>query len=143
MDLEIPFTAIEDIGKLVAKAIVDERTINKAFQIDFNFHTQNQLLALVDKYWGNQPFKFLYYSTPYIKYMMGHSDSKISAKKGNETDEQRWGINNAIYVLGKMATFDDNTTRASKLYPDFEPKKVEDAIKDPKFMFESGEPFKV
>jgi len=136
VELPIYTHSIEDIGHHAALAITDDRTVNKCVQMDYRCLTQNEMVELVEKYWSNEPLVFKHYSTQYIQYMKDNSGDGITAKKGAETDRERWGINNVIYVLGKLAAFTDETLKASELWPDFVAKHPEEAIKDPKFFFE-------
>ena len=136
LDLPIYTHDIEDIGYIGALSITDDRTLNKCVQVDYNSLTQNEMLALIRKYWPDYPFEYEHFSSEYIIEMKGKAGNEISAKKGAETDRQRWGINYVNYVIGKLAVFNDQTLRASELFPDYVCKRPEEALSDPKFMFE-------
>ncbi len=136
LDLPIYTHDIEDIGYIGALAITDDRTLNKCVQVDYNSLSQNEMLALIKKYWPDYPFEYEHYSSEYIIEMKGKAGNEISAKKGAETDKQRWGINYVNYVIGKLAVFNDQTLRASELFPDYVCKRPEEALSDPRFMFE-------
>jgi uncharacterized protein YbjT (DUF2867 family) len=138
LDLPIYTHRIEDIGRLAALALTDDRTFNRCVQMDFNSITQRDMLALVEKFWPEAPLVYKHYSTPYIIKMKNEAGDEVSAKAGAETDQERWGINYVIYVAGKLAAFTDDTVRASELYPNFECAKPEDALRDPSFVFESA-----
>ena len=137
-NLELPIYThdLNDIGRFAALAITDERTMNKCVQMDFQALTQNEMLELVNKYWSEEPLVYKYYSVAYIKKMKDVTNDKVSAKQGAETDQERWGINNVVYVLGKLHGFTDETLRASELYPDFKFIKAEDAMKKKEFFLE-------
>lgn len=137
-NLELPIYThdIEDIGYLAAMAVTDDRTINKCVQVDFNALTQNEMLAQLKQNWPDYPFEYEHFSSEYITEMKETSGDEITAKKGGETDKERWGINYAIYVIDKLAAFTDQTLRASELYPDYVCKRPEDALRDTKFVFE-------
>jgi hypothetical protein len=68
--------------------------------------------------------------------MKEKAGDEISAKKGAETDRERRDINYVIHVIGKLAASTDQTLRTSKLYPDYVCKRPEEALSDPKFVFE-------
>lgn len=137
-NLELPIYAhdIEDIGYIGALFITDERTLNKCVQMDYNALTQNEMLSLIKKYWPDYPFEYEHFSSEYITEMKEKAGDEISAKKGAETDRERWGINYVNYVIGKLAAFTDETLRASDLFPDYVCKRPEEALSDPKFVFE-------
>ncbi|WP_058485380.1 NmrA family NAD(P)-binding protein [Defluviitalea phaphyphila] len=136
MDLPIYTHDINDVGTIAARAITDDRTLNKCVQMDYNVLSQKDMLNLLHKYWPNAPFVYKHYSSAYIKYMKNNNGNEITAKKGAETDKERWGINYVIYVLGQLVAFTEDTLKASELWPDFICKNPEDALKDPKFVFE-------
>jgi hypothetical protein len=136
LDLPIYTHDIADIGYIGALAITDDRTLNKCVQVDYNALTQNEMLALVKKYWPDYPFEYEHFSSEYIIEMKEKAGDEISAKKGAETDKERWGINYVNYVIGKLAAFNEQTLRATELFPDYVCKRPEEAISDPKFMFE-------
>ncbi len=136
IDIPIYTHVIEDIGKHAALALVDDRTKNKCVQMDFQSITQADMVGLVKKYWSDEPLVYKHYSTKYIQYMKEHSGDVVSAKAGAETDKERWGINNVVYVLGKLHAFTNDTLKASELWPDFKTKTPEDSIKDPSFFLE-------
>lgn len=136
MDVPIYTHDVNDVGTIAAMAIIDDRTLNKCVQMDYNVLTQTDMLNLIHKYWPEAPFVYKHYSSAYIKYMKNNSGDEISAKKGAETDKERWGINYVIYVQGKLAAFNDETLRASELWPNYICKKPEDALKDPTFVFD-------
>ncbi|MCW8329047.1 aromatic alcohol reductase [Photobacterium sp. SDRW27] len=138
-DLELPIYThdIEDIGYLAAMAVTDERTLNKCVQIDNNALTQKAMLALLEKNWPDYPFEYEHFSSEYITAMKESAGDEISAKKGAETDKERWGINYVIYVIGKLAAFNDQTLRTTELYPDYVCKRPEDALSDGRFVFEN------
>lgn len=138
LDLLIPTHDIEDIGRFAALAVTDDRTANKCVQMDYQFTTQNELLELTKKYWGDYPLVYKHYSEAYIKKMKDIDNDNVTAKKGVETDKERWGINNVVFVIGKMHAFTDETVRATELYPDFKYRLVEDAIKRPEFFFDNA-----
>jgi len=138
-DLDIPiFThEIGDIGRFAALALTDDRTLNRCVQMDYQKLTQREMLSLVEKYWPDYPFIFKHYSPAYIKKMKDQASNDVSAKKGAETDQERWGINNVIYVHGKLAAFTDETLKGSELFPDFACKAPEEALSDPDFFLEN------
>lgn len=140
-DLDIPIYThqIEDIGRFAALALTDDRTLNRCMQMDFNAITQRDMLAAVAANWPDAPLVYKHYSAPYIIKIKDESGDEVSAKAGAETDRERWGINYVIYVAGKLASFTDETVRGSQLYPDFQCAKPEDALRDPKFFFESNQ----
>jgi len=136
LDLPIYTHDIEDIGYIAARSITDDRTLNRCVQVDYNALTQNEMLALLKKYWPNYPFEYEHFSSEYIIEMKEKAGDVVTAKKGAETDKERWGINYVIYVIGKLAAFTDETLRAAELYPDYVCKRPEAALSDPKFVFE-------
>lgn len=136
LDLPIYTHDIDDIGYIGALAITDERALNKCVQVDYNALTQNEMLAFLKRSWPNYPFEYEHFSSEYITEMKEKAGDEVSAKKGAETDKERWGINYVIYVIGKLAAFTDETLRATELYPDYACKRPEEALRDPKFVFE-------
>lgn len=139
IDLPISTHEIEDIGKLAAMALTDDRTLNKCVQVEFNLISQRETVALLKKNFPDHPFEYEHFSSEYITTMSKTASNEITAKKGAETDRERWGINYCIYVLGKMHAFNDETLRASELYPNYEVlAKPEVALADPKFVFDNN-----
>ena len=136
MELPIYTHDIEDIGYVAALSVTDDRTINKCVQMDYNCLTQTDMLDLVKEFWPEVEFKYEHFSEDYIVRMKDEASDEVTAKAGKETDRERWGINNVIYVLGKLASFTDETLRASELYPYIMAKKPEEAISDENFIFD-------
>ena len=136
LDLPIYTHDIEDIGYIGALSITDDRTLNKCVQVDYNALSQNEMLALLKKDWPDYPFEYEHFSSEYIIEMKEKAGDKVSAKKGAETDRERWGINYVNYIIGKLAAFTDETLRASELFPDYVCKRPEEALSDPKFVFD-------
>lgn len=137
MDIPIYTHEIADIGRIAAYAITDERTMNKCVQLDYNSITQTDMLSALRANFPDYPFEYEHYSTEFITQAMQTASDKITGKKGKETDKERWGINNVIYVLDKLAGFTDETLRASELYPDYQVSKTPvQALSDPDFVFE-------
>lgn len=139
-DLDIPIYTheIEDIGRFACMAVTDDRTLNKCAQMDFQSLTQRQAVEMLKANFPDYEFKYEHFSTEYIIKAKDTPSDTVSSKKGAETDQERWGINYVIYVLGKMASFTNETMRGTDLYQDFRVlAKAEDALKDPNFVFES------
>ena len=136
IDLPIYTHTIEDIGRMAALSLTDDRTLNRCVQMDYQSLTQREMLELINKHWPDYPFVFKHYSSAYIIKMKAEAGNEVSAKQGAETDQERWGINNVIYVLGKLAAFTEETLRTSYLYPEFVTKSPAEAIADPGFVFE-------
>jgi len=138
LDFPIYTHHIDDIGYCAALALTDKRTINHCVQMDFTSVSQTEMLQLLESNFPNYPFEYHHYSTAYITHANQNSGNEVSAKKGAETDKERWGINNVIYVLNKLASFDEKTLRTSELFPEFELSyTVEQALADPLFVFEN------
>jgi len=136
IDLPIYTHQIQDIGQVAALAVVDDRTANRCVQMDYNHLTQAEMLDLLTRSWPNHSFEYTHYSTEYIMDMKENAGDEITAKRGEETDKERWGINYICYVAGKLASFDEHTLRSSELYPDYVCIKPESAIQDADFVFE-------
>jgi hypothetical protein len=136
LDLPIYTHDIDDIGSIGALSITDDRTLNKCVQVDYNALSQNEMVALLKRYWPDHPFEYQHFSSEYIIQMKEKAGNDISAKKGAETDKERWGINYVVYVLGKLAAFTQETLRTTELYPDYVCKRPQEALSDPKFVFE-------
>jgi|GEM_PF-1111496 len=131
---------INDIGYCAALALTDKRTLNHCVQMDFYCLSQTEMLQLLESNFPNHPFEYHHYSTAYISLANLTSGNEVSAKKGAETDKERWGINNVIYVLNKLVAFNEDTLRTSDLFPDFQLSyTVEQALSDPLFVFEEHE----
>lgn len=138
MGLPIYVHEIGDIGRISALVITDERTVNRCVQLDFNVLTQTEMLDLLHKHHPDYRFEYEHFSSEFITEQRLTASDKVSAKKGAETDRERWGINYVIYVIGKLAGFTDETVKASNLYPDFVVSKTpEQAIAEPTFVFEN------
>lgn len=137
MDLPVYTHDIDDIGYVAALSVTDDRTLNKCVQMDYNCLTQTKMLELVQKFYPKEEFEYEHFSEEYIVRMKDEASDEVTAKAGKETDRERWGINNVIYVLGKLASFTDETLRASELYPYVMAKKPEDAISDKSFFFDN------
>jgi hypothetical protein len=136
MELPIHTHDIEDIGFIAALAVTDDRTLNKCVQMDYNCLTQTEMLNLVKKFWPDHEFEYTHFSSEFITRMKDEAGDEVTGKQGKETDRERWGINHVIYVLGKLASFTDETIRSSEIYPNFISKKPEEAIADKNFVFE-------
>jgi len=137
MDIPIYTHDINDIGEFAARTIVDERTINKCVQMDYQSLSQNKMLKILKESYLNFDFEYKHYSEEFIKNALHTSSDEITAKKGLETDRERWGINNVIYVINKLVSFNDYTLKGTELYPDFKlSRSAEEAIKDSGFVFE-------
>lgn len=137
MDLPIYTHEIEDIGKVAAMALTDERTLNRCVQMDYNVLTQTEMLDLLKSSFPDYPFEYEHFSTAFITDARLTASDQVTAKKGSETDRERWGINYVIYVIGKLAGFTDETVRASELYPDYQVSKTPaKAISNPDFVFD-------
>lgn len=136
MDLPIHTHDIEDIGYIAALSITDERTVNKCVQMDYNVLTQTKMLDLVKEFYPKEKLEYTHYSEEYIIRMKDEASDEVTAKVGKETDRERWGINNVIYVLGKLASFSDGTLRTSELFPHVMIKKPEEAISNRDFFFD-------
>ena len=93
-------------------------------------------LLVVNPSWPDFPFEYEHFSSEHIVEMKEKAGDEISAKKGAETDRERWGINYVNYVIGKLAAFTEETLRATELFPDYVCKRTEEALSDPKFVFE-------
>jgi hypothetical protein len=140
-DLDIPLCThkINDIGCVAAMAVTDERTMNKCVQMDFNILTQNEMLKLLQKNFPGRPFESHHYSKGFIVETRKNASNEISAKKGAETDSERWVINLVVYAKGKLASYTDDTIRTTKLYPDFQVIATPDqALADQKFVSEAS-----
>lgn len=137
LDIPIYTHHILDIGRIAALAVVDDRTANMCVQMDYNALSQKEMLALLKGYWPEYAFEYQHYSTEYILDMKDHASNEITAKKGQETDRERWGINYVCYVAGKLASFNEMTLRASELYPGYDCIKPKDVLKDPAFVFDA------
>ncbi|GAB3524418.1 NmrA family NAD(P)-binding protein [Photobacterium alginatilyticum] len=137
-DLELPIYThdIEDIGYLAALAVTDERTLNKCVQVDYNALSQHEMLDQLKRNWPDHSFEYEHFSSEYITSMKESAGDEVTAKKGSETDKERWGINYAIYVIGKLAAFNEQTLRTSELYPDYVCKRPEEVLNDAEFVFE-------
>mmetsp|Transcript_3311 Transcript_3311/g.5805 ORF Transcript_3311/g.5805 Transcript_3311/m.5805 type:complete len:312 (-) Transcript_3311:48-983(-) len=118
-DLPLQTHEIRDIGRCAAMAVTDARTLNKCVQMDFNMLTQNQMLALLKQNFPDHTFEYTYYSKDYIVNAMETAGEEVTAKKGAETDKERWGINYAVFVKGILGAFTEETMRTTELYPKF------------------------
>lgn len=140
IDLPIYTHRVDDIGRFAALALSDERTLNRCVQMDFQKLSQKEMIKLLKAGFPDVDFEYQHYSSEFIIDAMNSADDSVSAKKGAETDKERWGINNAVYVEGKLASFAKGTLRASELYPDFKlSQSAEEALSDKNFVFESRE----
>lgn len=137
MDIPIYTHEITDIGRVAAYAITDECTMNKCVQLDYNALTQTEMLSMLKTNFPDYPFEYEHFTTEFITQARLIVSDEVTGKKGTETDQERWGINNVIYVLDKLAGFTDETLRASQLYPDYQVSKTPaQALADPDFVFE-------
>lgn len=139
-NMELPIYAheIKDIGQIIAMAITDDRTMNRCVQMDFNVLTQLEMIDLLKEHHPNHAFEYEHFSSEYITEQRLIANDDVSAKKGAETDRERWGINYVIYVIGKLANFTDETIKASELFPDYRVRKTPaQAIANPEFIFDT------
>jgi uncharacterized protein YbjT (DUF2867 family) len=132
---------INDIGELVARAAVDPRTANKCVQMDGNPTTQRKMLETLRRNFPDEPrvtAEPKHYSSEDILRLRDEAakdPAKISAKMGSESDLERWGINNAVYVKGQLAApGGPNTLRSTFLWPEFVYRKPEEVLADRKFV---------
>ncbi len=88
------------------------------------------------KFWPDYEFEYTHFLSEFITRMKDESGAEVTVKQGKETDRERWGINHVIYVLGKLASFTNETLSASELYPEFICKRPEEVIADKNFVFE-------
>jgi len=117
-------------------ALTDDRTLNKCVQMDFNGPTEQENLDMLKKNFPDHHIEYMYYAKDDIVHARDTAGDEVSAKKGAETDKERWGINYVIYVKGKMASFTEETIRGTDLYPDYEClSKPEIALADRAFVF--------
>lgn len=138
MNLPIYTHKIDDIGRFAALSITDERTLNKAVQMDFQALSQNEMLKILKEAFPDEKFEYQHYSSDFIVNAMKTADDTVSAKKGAETDKERWGINNVVYVEGKLASFTKDTLKGRDLFPDFKlTQSAKEALSDESFVFES------
>lgn len=128
---------IEDIGFIAALALTDNRTINRCVQMDYNAISQKKMIKVLKESWPHHNFEYEHFDEKYITTMKNSATDKISAKKGAETDKERWGINYVIYVLGKLAIFNKDTLITSDLYPEYKCKEPIEALKQREFIFET------
>lgn len=138
-DLELPIYThdIDDIGYIAALALTDDRTLNQCVQMDYNVLTQTKMIHLLKTHFPDYEFEYEHFSSAFITDARNTAGNDVTAKKGAETDRERWGINYVIYVIGKLASFTDETLRSSELYPDYQVKRTpEQAIADPGFVFD-------
>lgn len=137
VDLELATHDIRDITAIAARAVVDERTLNKAVQLSANKITQRRMIDLLRANWPDHVQDVEHISSQQIVWLRDNSDPvKISAKGGFEPDRERYGINYVVYVAGKLFAEDrEDTLLAQDLYPDYEFRTPEEALADKRFVF--------
>ncbi|ELR66921.1 Isoflavone reductase [Photobacterium marinum] len=138
-DLDIPIYThhINDIGAVAAMALTDDRTVNRCVQLDFNVLSQNEMLEQIEANFPDYDFEYEHFSSEFITEARNTAGDEVTAKKGAETDRERWGINYVIYVIGKLASFTDETLGTAELYPEYQVSMTpEQALADPDFVFE-------
>lgn len=137
INIELATHDLEDIVTIAAMAITDDRTVNRAVQICANKITQARMIEELNKNWPGRIGDIVHVSKEEIVDKKVNSDpNTISAKGGFEPDQERYGINYVVYVIGKL--FEENrpdTLLAHELYPEYEFKKPEEAMKDHYFVF--------
>lgn len=142
-DLDAPLYThdINDIGEVAARAVVDPRTANKAVQLDGNPTTQRKMLETLRRNFPDHPkvkAEPLHYSSEDILRLRAEAAAdpeRVSAKMGSESDLERWGINAAVYIEGKLCSPDaPDTLRTTVLYPDFKYRSPDDALASRKFV---------
>ncbi|MGF1759598.1 aromatic alcohol reductase, partial [Photobacterium sagamiensis] len=112
--------------------------LNKCVQMDYNVLTQTEMLAELKKNFPDHPFEYEHFSSEFITDSRNTAGDEVTAKKGAETDRERWGINYVIYVIGKLASFTDETLRTTALYPDYQVTRTpEQALADSAFIFDN------
>ena len=137
MELPIYTHEIEDIGYVAALALTDDRTLKQCVQMDYNVLTQTKMIDLLTKSFPDHQFEYEHFSSEFISDARNTAGDQVTGKKGAETDRERWGINYVIYVIGKLASFTDETLRTTKLYPDYQITRTpEQAIAAPCFVFD-------
>jgi len=139
LDAKCAVHHIDDFGRVIAKAVVDERTVNKAVQMHANLVTQREALAKVQGLWPNEEFPTDHVPTDEIIRLRDEAmrnPTKITASFGAEPDADRWGINYVIYGIGKMQSLDHpDVVSANQLFPDLKYVTVEETLKDKSFVF--------
>ena len=139
LDILLYTHEIQDIGRVAAMALTDDRTMKKCVQMDFNVLSQNEMLRQLKANFPETEFEYEHFSSEYIKHALDTAKDVVSAKRGAETDKERWGINYCVYVKGKLASFTDDTIRGTYLYPDFQVlSSPEKAFADPAFVFDQA-----
>jgi len=137
VNIELTTHDLGDIVTIAAMAVTDDRTVNKAVQISANKVTQAGMIEKLQKNWPDRITDIDHISSEEIIDKKVNSDpDKISAKGGFEPDQERYGINYVVYVIGKL--FGENrsdTLLAQELYPDYKFKTPEEAMKDVAFVF--------
>lgn len=140
LDLPLVTHHIDDIGKVSAKIILDERTAGKAVQLYENRLTQHDMIKLLEESWPDHQFSKKHTSTETIMEMMEHGSTEITSKAGLETDGERGEINYVCYISGEVTNIGNpHTLNASKLYPDFQYKSPAEALADPAFVFDASQ----
>lgn len=136
LDLLITTHHISDIGVIAARAILDERTENKAVQLYHNRLSQREMLRLLKECWPDHDFPIKHISTESILHDMKYGSDEVTAKAGMETDRQRAQINYVCYVSGELTNIDNpETLNASELYPDHVYRTPREMLSDPLFVF--------
>jgi len=138
-DLDLPIAThhIDDIGAIAARVVTDPRTANRAVQLQANQISQRRALELLRSLWPGTHFPFIHYTREQILTELERAEPhRYSAKTGAENDLERWGINKAIFVLGRLSNLDDpQTLDASALYPGHRFVRPEEVLADPQFVF--------
>lgn len=134
LDIQIYTHDIRDIGMVAAMALTDPRTVNKCVQMNYSSLSQRQMLDIINTTFPQAPLVYKHYSSPWIAQKRQEVNTNVETLQGSETEQERWGINYAIYVLNELTAFTANTLATTDLYPEYKLIRTpQEALQDPLF----------
>lgn len=123
-------SSLEDLGKMIAHAATDDRTINKYVQFQINPTTQAKNIELVRELWPKEDFPEKHIDEATLINLM-------RAEKENDL----WVILYSIFCMGGMNKLDfpDTISGNSILPADYNFTSIKKCLSDPSFVFADKE----
>ena len=137
--LPLALHTLADIGAVTARAVSDERTIDRAVQLHANLLSTEDMIAALTRAWPGHAYDVDTLTSEQLEHLHLHGDSDPGVERLSEREIM--GISYANYVLGKLAVPDHaGTLSATALYPDHRYTDPLELLSDPAFVFGDGAP---
>lgn len=137
--LPLALHTLSDIGAITARAVSDERTIDRAVQLHANLLSMEDAIAALTRAWPDHPYDVDTLTSEQLEHLHLHGNSDPGSERLSEREIM--GISYANYVLGKLAVPDrPGTLSATALYADHRYTNPLDLLSDPAFVFGDAAP---